>query len=226
MDIGLVRLGAACAAFVGSHMLLSGPLRRAAARLLGPRGFLAFYSLIALVALGWMIFAFDRAPAGPALWDGTRALPWTITSALTLPALVLLLGSFSGNPALPDANLAGLSARKPWGIFRVTRHPMMMGIALWAVSHVIVMPTARMALFNLSLAALALGGAAAQDRRKLAQNHREWSVWMARTRFWPRLAALGDMGALWAAALLLWLAVTAAHLWLGGVPAGVWRLVG
>ena len=222
MDMALARLALACAAFVGSHMLLSGPLRRPLARLLGAHGFLAFYSLIALVTLGWMIFAFDRAPAGPALWDGAKALPWTITSTMTLPALVLLLGSFSGNPALPDANLAGLSARKPWGIFRVTRHPMMMGIALWAVSHVIVMPTARMALFNLSFAALALVGAAAQDRRKLAQNHREWSVWMARTSFWPNPRALAGVGALWAAGVLAWLTVTAAHLWLGKVSAGIW----
>jgi len=222
MEIGLVRLAVACAAFVGSHILLSGPLRRPLARSLGARGFLAFYSLIAFVTLGWMIFAFDRAPAGPVLWDGATALPWALTSAMTLPALVLFLGSFSGNPALPEANLAGLSARKPWGIFRATRHPMMMGIALWAVSHVIVMPSARTALFNLSLAALALAGAAAQDRRKLAQNQREWSVWMARTSFWPNPRALAGMGALWAAGLLAWLAVTAAHLWLGKVPAGIW----
>lgn len=225
MTEGLLRLALACAAFVGSHFLLSGPLRRPVMRWLGEKPFMAFYSLVAFTTLGWAIFAFDRAPPAPALWDGTAILPWVLASLLTIVATVLLLGSFSGNPALPAANLAGLSARKPWGIFRVTRHPMMMGIALWALSHILVAPTPRTVLFHLSLIALALGGAAMQDRRKLARNNREWSAWMARTRFWPNWRAMGSIATLWAAGLLAWLVVTAAHLWLGGIPAGLWVIV-
>lgn len=222
---GLVPLALACAAFVGSHMLLSGPLRQPAVRAMGEQGFLAAYSLAAFVTLGWAIHAFARTPAGPALWDGTGPVPWTVTSLLTIAALSLLLGSFNRNPALPQANMAGLSTRKPWGPFQVTRHPMMMGIAAWAVSHVIIAPTARSAVFNLSLAVLAVAGAAQQDWRKLARNHREWSVWMARTSFWPDLSHARALGPLWAAGFLAWLLVTAAHLAVSGIPAGLWAVV-
>ncbi|MBC2664638.1 hypothetical protein H7F51_03785 [Novosphingobium flavum] len=222
MEEGLLKLAAACVLFVGSHMVMSGPVRAPLVRSLGQRGFLGLYTLVAIVTFGWAILSFHRAGRGTMLWDGTALVPWLIASALTLFAMVLLVGSLSGNPALPDANLAGLSARKPWGIFQVTRHPMMMGIAFWAVAHMLVSPTARTALFDLSLGLLALAGAAAQDRRKLARNSREWGVWMARTSFWPRPRGLSRIGNLWAAGLLAWLAATAAHMWLGGIPAGIW----
>lgn len=224
MNEALANLTLACASFAGSHLLLSGPLRARLVRMLGERGFLALYSLIAFAAIGWAIHAFDRTPPGQPLWNRSAPLPWLLTSLITLAAMVLLVGSFSSNPALPQANLAGLSARKPWGVFRVTRHPMMMGIALWAISHVIIAPTARGALFNLTLAGLALFGAHQQDRRKLAQSPREWGVWVARTSFWPDLRQARGLGAVWPIALLAWVLATAAHLAIADIPAGLWKL--
>ena len=224
MDEALGELAAACTTFVGSHFLLSGWLRAPALRMLGRSGFLVLYSLIAAGTLGWAILAFDRAPLGSAWWDGGHPVPWVLASLMSLVAMFLLLGAFNSNPALPSTNISGLTTVRPWGVFRITRHPMMMGIAIWAVSHVIISPTLRSAIFNLSLALLAVVGAAAQDRRKLALNRREWSVWTARTPFWPDPRRAGGNGNLWAAAVLAWLVVTAAHLWLAGVPAGIWIL--
>jgi uncharacterized membrane protein len=215
----------AAVAFVGSHMLLSGPLRRPLRRLLGERGFLLAYSLVAFATLGTMIWAFDRAEPGEPLWDGTALVPWIIASALTVIALALFLGSFNGNPALPQANLAGLSARKAWGAFTITRHPMMMAFALWALAHMLVAPTLRTLILAGAVMVLALAGSHQQDRRKRAEARREWETWMARTSFWPRWRALPALGVWWPVAILLWLAVTWAHIPLGHVPAGLWRWV-
>lgn len=222
---GLNQLLLACGAFVGSHFILSGPLRAPLARRLGEPVFAALYSLIALAALVWVAVAFDRAGRGPGLWDGTAVLPWLVASVLTYAATAFLIGSLAGNPALPQANLAGLSTRKPWGAFRVTRHPMMFAISLWAAAHLVVAPTARSAILSLSMILLALGGAALQDRRKLERNGREWGVWMQRTRFWPRLSQLGALGTTWIVALAAWLLATLLHLYLAHVPAGVWLWV-
>lgn len=226
MDGELIPLVAACAAFVGTHFLLSNPLRKPMVRGLGERGFLLVYSLIAFAALTWIALAFHRASPAPALWDGTAAVPWIAASILTIAAMALLLAALNRNPALPMAQLAGLSARKPWGVFKVTRHPMMMAFALWSVSHILVAPTARTIVLALAILLLALVGAKLQDARKLAQNGREWGVWMQRTSFWPDLRKLGDIGTMWIVALLVWLGVTALHVWLAGVPAGIWRWVG
>lgn len=223
---GFIQLAAACAAFVGTHVLLSNPLRRPMVRALGERGFLAVYSVIALLTLGWLVVAFARTPAGPALWDGTALLPWLAASLLTVLAAVLFVASFNGNPALPGARmLAGLSARRPWGVFRVTRHPMMMAFALWAVAHVLISPTLRSLLLCTAIGGLALGGAALQDRRKLATTGREWGVWQQRTSYWPRLRHLPEIGTAWLLGIALWLAVTFAHLSLLGRPAGIWLLM-
>jgi len=224
MDQGLFQLALACGAFVGTHLALSNPLRAVLVRGLGERGFLAFYVLVSFATLGWTIFAFHRAAAGWPLWDGTAPLPWLAASILTYAAMVLVIASLGGNPALPQANLAGLSARRPWGVFRVTRHPMMIGIALWAAAHIIIAPTQRTILLSLSLILLALAGSWLQDKRKLARNGREWSAWMARTTFWPDLRQLGALGTTWVVGLALWLGATAVHSYVAGVPAGVWVL--
>jgi uncharacterized membrane protein len=225
VDKGLFQLTLACVAFVGTHLVLSNPLRRTLARKLGERGFLGLYSLVSIVTLAWTIFAYHRAVRGAPLWDGTAPLPWIAASVLTYVALVLILASLRGNPALPGANVAGLSARRPWGVFRLTRHPMMIGIALWALGHVLAMPTQRMIVLGIGFIVLALLGSHWQDRRKLASQGREWGVWMARTTFVPNLRQAGAIGATWMIGLVAWLAVTAAHLYFGNVPAGIWALV-
>ena len=224
MDEGLFQLALACLAFVGSHLALSNPLRRALYKQLGERGFLGFYSLVSLLTMGWLVVAYHRAADGAPLWNGTAPVPWTAASVLTFFGLVLVLASLRGNPAMVGAKVAGLSARKPWGVFKVTRHPMMVGIALWALGHVIAMPNQRMVLLGLVFIILALVGAALQDKRKLARNGREWSAWVSRTRFWPDLSQLGALGATWIVGLILWVILTGAHWYFGGVPAGIWVL--
>ncbi len=211
--------------FVGSHFLLSHPLRRPLARALGERTFLLVYSLVAIGLFGWMAVAFAHAPAGPTLWNGYAWLPWSLASLLTLIALSLFIGSLSGNPALPQANMAGVSARKPMGVFKITRHPMMWGFAVWALAHAIVAPSPRVLILAGAMAFLALVGAHGQDLRKSELNPREWNVWRKRTSYWPQLSATSELGRQWLSVPLAWLAITWLHLPVGHIPAGVWRLL-
>ncbi|MBC7492935.1 MAG: hypothetical protein H7241_10915 [Novosphingobium sp.] len=221
----LAPLGATALLFVGSHFLLSHPLRKPVARAMGERVFLLVYSLVAIGLFGWMVVAFAHTPAGPTLWNGYDWLPWTIASLLTLIALALFIGSLSGNPALPQANMAGVSARKPIGVFKITRHPMMWSFAIWALSHAIVSPSPRVLILTGTMAFLALVGAYGQDLRKSAQNPREWNVWRKRTNYWPQLSAARELGRHWLTALLAWLAITWLHLPAGHIPAGLWRML-
>ena len=52
----------ASVAFVGSHFLLSHPLRGPLVRVVGEKGFLGIYSLVAFLTLGWMVMTYKRAP--------------------------------------------------------------------------------------------------------------------------------------------------------------------
>jgi uncharacterized membrane protein len=229
MDPALVILISASLAFVGSHFALSHPLRAPLVRMLGAGGFLGLYSVVALATFGWMVFAFRAvAPYGVVAWTGNDEVSWTLASVLTVVALVLFLGSLRGNPALPGVVIHPEGAQpEPVGVFRVTRHPMMWGFALWGLAHVIVAPTARTLVLGLAIATLALVGAHLQDRKKQTLIGKAWAAWEAKTSYWPRWSALPGAGlALWALSIVLWLAITWAHVWLAYVPAGIWRWVG
>ncbi|MEZ5654344.1 MAG: NnrU family protein [Sphingobium sp.] len=58
----------ACIAFVGTHFLLSHPLRAPLAGKMGEGPFLGLYSLLAFAALGWVANAFYMSPKGLPLW--------------------------------------------------------------------------------------------------------------------------------------------------------------
>jgi len=229
MDPALLNLIAASLAFLGTHFALSHPLRAPLVGTLGEKGFAALYSVIALATFGWMIWAFRQVPPyGMNLWSGYDEVSWTLASVLTLVALVLFLGSLRGNPAFPGASVHPQGTHDaPRGVFAVTRHPMMWGFALWALAHIAIAPTGRTLVLGLAIAFLALVGAHLQDRKKQALIGQGWAEWEARTHYWPRWRNLFGAGpGLWAVALVLWLALTWAHIPAAYVPAGIWRWVG
>ena len=163
---------------------------------IGEGGFLGFYSLVSLATLGWMIWSFRKAPAGAYLWAPSDVI-WAASSLLTLLAAVFYCGSMIRNPALPNPNpdaSKALAARSPSGMFLVTRHPMMWGFALWGVAHILVAPRTDNFIFVGSIIFLALVGAWAQERKKIATLGGGWRSWQARTSYWPRLSQLGRIG--------------------------------
>ncbi|MBW8783613.1 MAG: MFS transporter [Novosphingobium sp.] len=227
MDGALLSLIAASVVFVGTHFLLSHPLRAPLVARVGERGFLGLYSLVSLAAFAWMVIAFRRVPPyQPPAWSGYDEVSWTLASLLTILALVLFLGSLKGNPAFPEAHVPDLGSRTPSGVYAVTRHPMMWGFALWAIAHMLVMPTPRVLVLDTAILVLALVGAHFQDRKKAALLGGGWGKWQAQTHYWPRWRNLARAGvALWIGALVAWVLVTWAHVWFADVPAGIWRWV-
>ncbi|MBC2670015.1 NnrU family protein [Novosphingobium piscinae] len=223
----LLELIVAATAFVGTHVLLSHPLRAPLVARLGEKGFSAVYAVIALATMAWMTEAFRAVPAGAVpLWDGSGAAVWTVASLLTLLAAVLLIGSLRGNPALPDPRAAQHAAAPVQGVFHVTRHPMMWGFGLWALAHALVAGTPRVLVLTAAIALLALGGAALQDGKKAAQLGADWQAWAGRTSYWPRPAGLARAGlGTWLGGTVLWLVATWGHIPLAYVPAGPWRWI-
>jgi len=223
----LLSLILACAVFVGSHFAMSHPLRAPMVRVLGANGFQGVYSLVSLAAFVWIYFAFKAvAPIVP-LWPGFNDVSWAVASVLTQVAMVLLAGSFAGNPALPAPSAEAAARSEPKGVFRVTRHPMMWAIGLWALAHLIAAPTSRTLVVASAMGLLALLGAHLQDRKKERLMGEAWAGWEARTSYWPRLGVLLSVGwTWWVIGAVLWLAFSYAHIHAAGWAAGVWRWVG
>ncbi|MEP3422458.1 MAG: NnrU family protein [Erythrobacter sp.] len=222
MNGAIIELIAANVAFVGSHFAMSHSLRAPMMAALGNTGFQIVYSIVSLVTLAWVYFAFGDAP--PADLPGTGQIGWVIATVLVLPALVLHVGSLMGNPAMPTPKASEQARAEPKGVFKVTRHPMMWGFALWALSHIVLWWSIRTTIVALSIAILALVGAKLQDRKKQSQLGEDWAVWESRTSFWPRWSALAGAGALpWALGLIFFVFFSWLHIPIAGIPAGIWR---
>lgn len=227
MDQAFSWLMTGAMAFVGSHFLMSHPWRAGLLARLGEKGFLGLYSVVSFATLGWTIVAFRAVgPGGTPVWDGTGEAIWAIASLLSLIGITLLLGSLHANPAMPQVPGEKIAAARATGVFAVTRHPMMWGIALWALAHVLVAPTPRVIVLMGAMAVLALVGARLQDGKKAELLGAAWESWSAQTSYWPRVSALRRISPmLWGVGIVVWLGATFGHVHANHVLAGVWRWV-
>ncbi|MEL6877490.1 MAG: NnrU family protein [Pseudomonadota bacterium] len=222
MDGALTELIAANVTFVGTHFAMSHPLRGPMVKAFGKLGFQIVYSLISLAAFVWIYFAFKAAPAGGL--SGSGEIGWIVATLLTIPALVLFSGSYIGNPALPTPAAEQQARAEPKGVFTVTRHPMMWGFAIWALSHIVLLWSWRTMIVAFAIGFLALVGAHMQDRKKEVLMGEAWAEWESKTSYWPRWGKLFSAGALpWTLGLILFVFLSWLHMPVGGIPAGIWR---
>lgn len=219
----MLQLTLALAAFVGTHFAMSHPLRDAMVRMFGAGGFMIAYSLVSFATLGWAAYAFGEAPVGSFVWTPGDGL-YAVATLIMFGASVLLVGSFLGNPALPQPGAAALAEKPVHGVFRITRHPMMWSFALWSIAHLLVSPRPAVIVLTSFIALLALGGAAGQDTKKAKLMGDAWRGWVARTSFMPVFAWPGAIALI--GGTILWLVASWAHPLMGAPTAGVWNWIG
>jgi uncharacterized membrane protein len=177
-------LYAASAAFLLTHFVSSTPLRPALVGTIGERAYSGLYSLLAFATLGWMIWAYNRAPL-EALWPGLRLLP-----AIVMPFSFVLLacGLLTRNPSAVGQARALKSDEPARGMLRVTRHPMMWGFILWSGAHVLARGELKSLVFFGTFLVLAALGALLIDRRKAATHGEDWQRFANATSYFPFLA--------------------------------------
>lgn len=226
----LADLAFAAFAFVASHLALPVPaVRRRLASVLGEYGYLTLYSALSIALFVWMVAAFAAAPATP-LWTAPTALRHLALTVMLPAVLLVVCGYTQRNPTA--VVLDRFAGDQPRGITRVSRHPVMWGVGLWAVAHVVANDDAAALILFAALGFLAFAGAALIDRRRAATGGEGWRRLAGRTSSLPFLAlAQGRVGAgprqilaeIGAWRFLLGVVVYAglilAHRWIAGVPA-------
>lgn len=181
-------LAAAVAFFVGIHILVPPtPLRGFLLRRLGTGAYRALFSLVSGLGLVWLGFAYGAAPAQP-LWQATGLGHLAL---VVMPfAWILLVG------ALTTANPTAVGGEKllaeagPRGFVKITRHPLMWAIALWALVHLLANGDVASLLLFGAMLFLALFGAGLIDRRRQRENPEAWARLAAQTSFMPFAALL------------------------------------
>jgi uncharacterized membrane protein len=227
MNHGLISLAIAGVAFCGSHVLLSSTGLRGSLRdQLGERGFLAVYSLTALVTFAWFVVAYTHAPA-IVLWPRQRWTALVPVAVMPLAAVLLVAGYTTPNPTAVGMERSVRADDPAPGILRVSRHPVMWAIALWAISHLIANGDLRSLLFFGAFAGLSLGGTVLIDRKKRLALGSDWSRLAELTSNLPFVALLAGRTRLrWrdisvlriTAGLLLYAVFYNAHAIITGVP--------
>jgi uncharacterized membrane protein len=171
-------------AFAGSHLVLSSlPVRTRLVAAMGERVFQGFYSLVVLGLFIPLVGTyFTHKHAGSVLWSIPLVPPvrWIMYAGVAI-AFVLVVGS-QVTPS--PANLVPGEAR-PRGVLRITRHPFVMGTALWALIHLVANGTATAVAFFGGFVVFGLVGAKHQDARKIASNVPGYREFCAVTPFLP-----------------------------------------
>lgn len=216
----------AVVAFVGGHFILSSvAVRHGIIKAIGQNGFRLLYSGLALATLAWIIVAYRAAPV-LGLWPDSQALRYLPFLIMPFACILVVAGVTTQNVTM----LAGerfLDGPRPlWGIVTVTRHPMLWGIGLWAVAHLLANgDQASLILFG-GMAILAFGGMAHIDGRRRDSLGSAWGPVELTTSVLPFLAAMqGRTRVDWAGiglarvagGLGLYVALILTHGWATGV---------
>jgi uncharacterized membrane protein len=178
----VLNLIAASACFLLIHFGVSGTrLRDALVARLGPGPYRGAFALASLLGLAWMIYAFRHAPNVP-LWGfvpGFRPASYVL---VFIAFVLVVLGNSTPSPT--RVGMESKVAQGPQiakGIVRITRHPFLWGVALWAVVHLIVNgDLAGVILFG-SLLLLALGGPLSIDAKRRRDFGEQWAQFAGAT---------------------------------------------
>lgn len=228
----MVSLLAAATFFVLLHLLVSGTrMRDALTGVVGQGPYLGLFSLASVGGLAWLGLAYAASRAA-----GWNASYWDVTPATRAVQLVLMLvalllivpGLTTPNPTSVRQEGALEKPDVVKGMLRITRHPFLWGVALWAAGHLLVNgDRAGIVLFG-SLLALALFGTTSIDAKRRRALGSTWDDFAAKTSNIPFAAILsgrqslnlGEIG--WwriALAVAIYTALLFAHPYAFGVPA-------
>ena len=227
MTHSLLSLVIAGIAFCGSHTLLSSTRLRGSLRdQIGEQGFLAIYSLTGIVTFAWFVVAYSRAPVIP-VWTPPQWTAWVPIVLMPFASLLLVAGYSTPNPTAVGMERSARADDPAPGIMRVTRHPVMWAVGLWALAHLAANGDLASVWFFGVIGALALGGTILIDRKKQLALGSNWQRLASLTSNIPFAALLAgrtrlrrrDIGLLRPlAALLLYAVLFLAHPLFAGMP--------
>jgi uncharacterized membrane protein len=154
--------------FVGIHPLISGgSLRARLVAALGEPRYRGLFSLFSLVGLVALVLAYRAAPFVP-VWTppvGFRHL----STLLMLPAFFfVVVGTMTKGPTGAGREKLLRESEAARGILRVTRHPFLVGTAIWAATHLLVRGDAASMTFFAAFLFLGVTGPVRIDRRQRA----------------------------------------------------------
>lgn len=217
---------AACL-FVAIHLGISGTrLRDALTARLGEQLYRGAFSLLSAAALVWLIWAYAsvRTVAISPFWNARIVAQVLMVLAFGL----MVYGLTTPGPTVVGGECLLDREDAIRGIHRITRHPFLWGVALWAATHMVFNPDLVNASFFGAFLIVALAGTRSIDAKRARRFGERWSRYRDATSNPPFLAVIeGRNRIVWTelldwrllATLVLYTIVLMAHARLFGAPA-------
>ena len=222
----MTNLALAAVAFAAMHLLIAGTRARdALVARLGEKPYRGLFSLASAVVLGWLIWAWAevRQPAVTSLLD----LRWLAALLVFVAFLLVVLGVSTPGPTIVGGEKLLNREEPARGIHRITRHPFLWGVALWALVHLAFNPEPANGVFFGTFALVAVAGTFSIDAKRARHFGEAWRRYAGATSNIPFAAiaqgrnrlALGELG--WiklAAAVVAYGLFVALHARFFGLP--------
>ena len=188
-------LALACAFFLALHLMISGtPVKERVIAVVGGIAWYIGYAVLSFAALVWMCVALAIALNNQ---DNLNVVVWSAPLFLRIIALVfnfiafllVVLGFLTPSPTNLYA-LHRLPEKPVFGIIRVSRHPVLAGIGLWALVHIVCNGNLAAWLFFGTLLAQCAVGAINIDRKRLVLMGDLYASIIKRTSILPFVAII------------------------------------
>jgi len=219
----MLNLVAASAYFLFIHFGVSGTrVRDRLVARLGAGRYRGAFVLASILGLAWMTYAYRHAPTVE-LWGVVLGFRPAAYVLVFIAFIFLVIGIMTPNPTrVGMESRAGEGKEAARGMVRITRHPFLWGVALWALVHLIINgDLASLVLFG-SLLVLAVGGTLSIDAKRRRNFGEQWikfaevtsdipfaAIAAGRNRLGPALAEIGVWRTL--AAILVYAAAFYLH---------------
>lgn len=224
----MTQLIAAAAVFVLLHLLVSGTrLRGALVSGIGEGPYMGLFSLASVAALVWLAIAYGHAKGmGGVYWDLGRGARDAQLVIQLIAFLLIVPGLFTRNPTSVKQEASLDRPDVASGMLRITRHPFLWGVAIWAAGHLLVNGDTPSILLFGSLLVLAVFGTFSIDAKRKRALGEKWDGFAAQTSNVPfgaivsgrQKLSLGEIG--WwriGLAVAIYAAALFAHPYLFGV---------
>ncbi|MDG2308612.1 MAG: NnrU family protein [Candidatus Binatia bacterium] len=212
--------------FLGIHIFVSGSrLRDTITARTGEQGFLGLFSSLSLVGIVWVGWAYAAAPAitlwASPLWFRPLALVLVLVAGI-----LVVVGVTTPSPTATGFDFVWDQEEPATGILRITRHPFLVGVALWGATHLIASGDAAGTTLFGTMLLLGLVGPGLIDRKRSRRLGAQWESVAAVTSVVPFAAILQGRNRFVASEIGVWRPAAAcaayaillgAHAWLFGV---------
>lgn len=183
--VEFARLSAAALVWFSLHAAIAGTgLRSWLVARFGDKAYRSGFSLASVASLWWLVFEYRQAPF-VLLWVTPPPL-YFLPIVIVPIAFVFFVGAFTvPSPTAVGGEKLLAKEQSARGLLRVTRHPFLWSVVLWASAHLLVNADASSWIIFSSLALTALRGTFDIDRKRRRSNPEQFARFEASTSNLP-----------------------------------------